>query len=275
MKADVVRLIQTRLRELGHYTAEIDGRRGPRTNEAVRVALTLRSADLPAGWQDWSEKRQAIAFLQLWCHDRRIDSGAIDGWWGPQTDYAYEALAEALRSGEPAHNWRDETPLDVNPRGWPKQSGVEGFYGPHGEEGGYRPPLRGVECPWTLRLAWNKRETVSKIWVHELCATSVGKVLAKVHGHYGEAEIKRLCLDLYGGSYNPRKMRGSDRWSMHSWGIAIDWDPENNQLKWGRDQASLSDTDYLDWWRFWEEEGWLSLGRTRNYDWMHVQAAKL
>lgn len=28
-------------------------------------------------------------------------------------------------------------------------------------------------------------------------------------------------------------------------------------------------------WKCWEEEGWVSLGRQRNYDRMHVQAAKL
>ena len=25
----------------------------------------------------------------------------------------------------------------------------------------------------------------------------------------------------------------------------------------------------------WEEEGWISLGRARDFDWMHVQAARL
>lgn len=275
MNTDAVRLIQTRLEELGHYSDTVDGQRGPGTNEAVRAALTRRNADLPAGWQDWSEKRHAVAFLQLWCRDRGIDAGTVDGWWGPQTEHGYEALAEALRTGEPPRNWRDEEPLDVNPNGWPRQADMDGFYGPHGEEGVHRPPLRSVPCPWALKLAWNRNQTVSGVWIHERCAESLGRVLTRVHAHYGQAEIGRLRLDLYGGSYNPRKMRGSEQWSMHSWGVAIDWDPDRNQLKWGRDRAAFAQSDYLDWWRFWEEEGWLSLGRSRNFDWMHVQAARL
>ncbi|MCF8078467.1 MAG: hypothetical protein K9K88_04215 [Desulfobacterales bacterium] len=46
-------------------------------------------------------------------------------------------------------------------------------------------------------------------------------------------------------------------------------------LKWGRDRAHFARTEYDAWWRLWEEEGWVSLGRQRNFDWMHVQAAQL
>jgi hypothetical protein len=70
-------------------------------------------------------------------------------------------------------------------------------------------------------------------------------------------------------------MRGSSRMSTHAWAIAIDWDPDNNQLQWGRDRATLARPEYRDWWEIWEREGWLSLGRVKNYDWMHIQAAKL
>jgi hypothetical protein len=70
-------------------------------------------------------------------------------------------------------------------------------------------------------------------------------------------------------------MRGGTKWSTHSWGIAIDYDPERNRLNWGRDKASFAKPEYGDWWKIWEKEGWVSLGRTRNFDWMHIQAAKL
>ena len=174
--------------------------------------------------------------------------------------------------------WRDAAPLDVNPNRWPRQSpgaGLVEAFGPRGAPGGFTPPLRRVACPWPLKIAWNRRQTTRSISIHAKCAGSLGRVLARIHAHYGDAEIGRLGLDLYGGSYNPRRMRGATRWSMHSWGIAIDWDPANNRLKWGRDKATLARPEYEDWWRFWEEEGWLSLGRAKNFDGMHVQAAKL
>ena len=85
----------------------------------------------------------------------------------------------------------------------------------------------------------------------------------------------KLRLDRWGGCLNVRKMRGGSSWSMHAWGIAIDFDPDRNQLKWGRDRAVFARPDYDAWWRCWEDEGWTSLGRTKNYDWMHVQAARL
>ena len=137
------------------------------------------------------------------------------------------------------------------------------------------PPIKKVRCPWQLRLAWDKSEVITHVGVHAKVADSVGDVFEKVHAHYGAAELTRLRLNLYGGSFFARKKRGGSTWSTHAWAVALDWDPERNQLKWGRDRASLDHSDYNFWWRAWEAEGWVSLGRTRNFDWMHVQAARV
>lgn len=104
-------------------------------------------------------------------------------------------------------------------------------------------------------------------------ATSNG--YTRVHGHYGEQRIRDLGLDLFGGCYNNRKMRGGSNLSMHALAIAIDHDPERNQLRWGRDRAAFAKPVYDAWWRFWADEGWVSLGRERDMDWMHIQAARL
>ena len=97
-------------------------------------------------------------------------------------------------------------------------------------------------------------------------------VLERVQDHYGD-QISELGLDMWGGCYNKRKMRGGSRWSTHSWGIAIDWDPSRNQLKWKANQANFAKPEYDIWWKLWEDEGFTSLGRAKNYDYMHVQAA--
>jgi len=277
MRTAAIRLIQKRLADRGHYRGAIDGLRGPLTHAAVQAALQGRSGDLPAGWTRWSNKRKSIAYLQLSAHDEGIDAGAIDGWWGPQTEFAVDALEEKLETGREPFPWRDVTPIEANPNDWPQetQSALTAFYGRHGEKDGFTPPLERVACPWTLKLAWNQNVTVSAISIHERCAESLARALERVHAEYGPDELARLGLDLYGGSYNPRRKRGGSSWSTHAWAIAIDWDPSHNKLRWGADRARMAGRDYLAWWEAWEAEGWVSLGRSRNFDWMHVQAAKL
>jgi hypothetical protein len=46
-----------------------------------------------------------------------------------------------------------------------------------------------------------------------------------------EEKIKALQLDDFGGCFNYRKMRGGTQLSLHSWGVAIDLDPDRNLLK--------------------------------------------
>lgn len=152
---------------------------------------------------------------------------------------------------------------------WPRQSGVPAFYGAVGTS------QTQIAVPFDMWLAWDKSVRVRKITVHTKVAASAERVLQSVAGLYSAQERKTIGLDLFGGSLNVRKMRGGSAWSMHSWGIAIDFDPERNQLKWGRDKARLAQSDAVPFFLEWEKEGWISLGRARNFDWMHVQAARL
>jgi hypothetical protein len=52
-------------------------------------------------------------------------------------------------------------------------------------------------------------------------------------------------------------------------------DPDHNPLKAHRAQATLDNPDYDPFWRFVYDEGAISLGRERDYDWMHFQFARL
>lgn len=271
MKAAAVRLLQESLVQEGHHLGEVDGKLGKKTYAAVETALSKRSTQLPAAWKDWSNRRRCIAMLQLLCKEKDIAVGKIDGLWGPQTAYGYDMLRYLRQNGALPAPFRDETPLEANPNAWPRQTEAElkHFYGEIGKN------QTKLALPYPHRLSWDLRETVDAFWCHAKVHDSAQRVLTRVLEHYGLARIKALHLDRFGGCLNVRKMRGGTKWSMHAWGIAIDYDTEFNRYNWGRDRATLARPEYDAWWRFWEEEGWVSLGRTRNFDWMHVQAAKL
>lgn len=271
MKTALIRIIQQSLINEGFKPGSVDGQLGDNSYRAVNSALAKRTALLPADWQGWSNPRKSVAYLQLLCRDRTIEVGAVDGFWGPQTDYAADTLSQLLATGQMPAPWRDDTPLVVNPNSWPpqKEADLNSFYGAVGTN------QVSVALPYPHRVAWDLKTTIHSYQCNAKVHDSVGRVLQRVFDHYGLERIKELRLDRWGGCLNVRKMRGGAQWSMHSWGIAIDYDPNDNQLKWGRDKAIFATSDYDPWWRFWEEEGWTSLGRTKNYDWMHMQATKL
>ena len=116
---------------------------------------------------------------------------------------------------------------------------------------------------------------VRSIRVHRLVAPHVKAALSEVLEHYGEAEIHRLGLDQYGGSYHYRPVKSGKSLSMHAWGIALDFAPQANAYALKSPRASLSHPDCEAWWRIWENHGAVSLGREKNYDWMHLQFARL
>ena len=154
---------------------------------------------------------------------------------------------------------------------WPKQdySSLTKFFGEPGENQILLP------LPFPMRLAWETESIVKRISCNEKVAEPLKRIFTAVLNHYGLEEIKRLRLDLFGGCLNVRKMRGGNAWSTHSWGIAVDIDPDNNQLKWGKDKATLAKAEYEAFWKIVEGEGAISLGRAKNYDWMHFQFASL
>ncbi len=257
-----IKLIQNQLNKFGYNAGDEDGIIGSNTKTALG-----RVTEIPA---EWNFTKKAIAFIQIACTNNGIDAGTIDGYWGPQTDYAFNVLLEFVETGLLPNAWRDIIPLNVNPNNWPLQeeTSMNSFYGEVGKN-----QVR-LQLPYPHRLSWDKRKIVNSIFCNEKVHDSLHKILTNVLNYYGIDEIRRLRLDLWGGCLNVRKMRGGTKWSTHSWGIAMDYDPDNNRLKWGRDQASFAKPEYDKWWEFWETEGWTSLGRSKNYDWMHIQATK-
>jgi len=272
MKISELKRIQKALADEALYHGTIDGKRGDKTDRALAGALAKRSDLLPEGWQGWSGSRKAVAYLQLLCLEKNIDAGLVDGFYGPQTQSASEGLRELEENGVLTRGFDDIVVTDANPHGFPME-GFEQLNAYYGEACNVN--LVQVECPWRLRLDWDLGTTTRVISIHEKLGESLASVLSKVYDTYGINGIKAFGLDRYGGSYNCRKKRGSvSAWSTHSWGIAIDWFPSRNGLRSDNINASLAHPDLDPWGRIWEEEGWLSLGRKENRDWMHIQAAK-
>jgi hypothetical protein len=106
-----------------------------------------------------------------------------------------------------------------------------------------------VELPYTMRIAWDKSINVHYIPFHKLAAPALIKALTDAY-NYARIEVKKVSpgqdtafynkatleylqnhhLDLFGGSFNFRKKRGSNSLSVHSWGVAFDIDPSHNPM---------------------------------------------
>jgi hypothetical protein len=152
---------------------------------------------------------------------------------------------------------------------WPLQKDCMTFYGGVGLN------QKRLQLPFEMVIAWDRRVKVTSFLVHEKVHASAGRCFEKISETYSDNDRKKLGINLFGGCMNVRPMRGGTAYSMHSWGIAIDFDPERNLLKWDRSKARLAHDDARSFWDIWEAEGWVSLGRARDFDWMHVQAARL
>lgn len=231
--------VQEALRLIGLYHGELDGDFGPLTREAV-INFQRKNALAPDGVV--GPKTDAELFPVIPDRDLVVSD-----------DVAKAALANAGS----VHNL------------WPRQKECFEKYGQVGEN------QVTLVLPWPMRVAWEKGKIIHQFSVHAKVKDSALRCFTRIGKAYSDAQRAELGINLWGGCLNVRKMRGGSSYSMHSWGIAIDFDPERNQLKWNKAKARLARPDAETFWKIWEDEGWVSLGRSRDYDWMHVQAARL
>ncbi len=177
-----------------------------------------------------------------------------DGIMGPVT---LAAVARAVGVQTAAHEW--PTQAEVR-RG-------KSVFGTAGNEA----VLASIIPPYPLYFEGKQVRTIR---VHERIAGAVAAALSEVLEHYGLEEIHRLHLDVYGGSYANRATTGGNSKSMHAWGVALDFDPEHNAMNMHAPEAAFSGPEYEAWWQIWERHGAVSMGRTYDKDWMHIQFAR-
>lgn len=219
----------------------------------IQRALNLVPDGLPG------PKTLAAIALELRCH----------GIWS-----AVQAAVKVAPDGipGPATARAVAVALDIAmPRSWPSQASVRAglsIFGRAGDEGN----LVSIAPPYPL---YYEGRPVKTIRVHQAIAQDVQAALAEVLDVYGLDRIRALHLDQYGGSYNDRSTATGKSKSMHAWGIALDFDPERNSYSCKAPHAGLSRPECEEWWQIWEAHGAVSLGRERDYDWMHIQFARL
>lgn len=141
-------------------------------------------------------------------------------------------------------------------------------YGKPNQQGSY---LTTIKLPYPMRLAWDKKTKVTTMRCHKLVADDFQKVFAELLSHYGYEKLVELGIDLFGGCFNFRAMRGGSDYSRHSWGIAIDLDPERNQLHETSATARFARPEYHAMIDIFYKHGFVSLGKEKNYDWMHFE----
>jgi hypothetical protein len=144
-------------------------------------------------------------------------------------------------------------------------------YGHPNEAGTY---LTTINLPYPMRIAWDTKTKVTRMRCHKDVANAFLSVFNELLEVYGYERIVELGIDLFGGCFNFRKMRGGSSYSKHSWGIAVDLDPARNTLKETSRTARFARPEYKQMIDIFYKHGFISLGREKNYDWMHFEIAK-
>ena len=281
LRKSEAKAIQHGMKELGLYNDQIDGVLGTNSLNAAKAFLLANEIRLPNGYRDWSKKRKFVASLQILSDEAGFDPGVIDGWLGTNTRNAATLYSRAIEGLE-VFNVVDAEPIDVNPNNWPsdKSADLNSFYGTprkNNECAAIEPQLVKVDSPWRMPLDWNMSQSRSFFRVHQLVAPSLERILAAIERSYSPSEVVQLGLNRFSGDYVCRRISGGTRMSTHAYGIAIDFYGSKNELRRTTHDTpppTLAHADCQAFWEAFENEGWYSLGRSQNYDWMHVQAAK-
>jgi hypothetical protein len=263
--------IQSILAAKGFYVGTIDGIIGPKTKAAARRVLAVREHELQ-NYITLPLERKLIASVQLLLRFSGFtEVGKVDGYEGMMTQYAYSLWKEKEIFGFNAQKTRlDEQSSETVPsERWGTQAQMEEYFG---EAGGNQCTSGLVQLPFKMKLAWDKQTEISKIRCHEKIAESVQIVFEDIASKYSQTEIETHGFDIYGGCFNYRKKRGGSTLSTHAYGIAIDIDPERNALSMNHTKAYLAKAECDKFWDCWENQGFTSLGRAKDFDWMHVQA---
>jgi hypothetical protein len=130
-----------------------------------------------------------------------------------------------------------------------------------------------IPLPWRGVASWDHALKIKSLRVHKRVADSLTRVLEAIWHAFGKDQkaIEAAGMHLIGGGYVWRAMRGGSRLSMHSYGAAVDFDPDRNSLG---DPTPAMDPRVV---AAFKAEGWVWGGdwSPRSRDGMHFQAARV
>ena len=239
--------------------------------DAIDTTGVFKQSELPP-------ERKIIGYLQHIMKERQAPI-KVDGFYGEQTDYMFNAYLEFLKNAK-VMSWRTDGKSINSSANATKGNHILPTYAEissvYGRIEDIKSNIVEVLVPYPHYLAWNPTKQAVKVKCHKLVADRYRTVLEEVLEEYGQEAIVNLHLDQFGGCFSdpPRKMRGGNLLSVHSWGIAFDYDPIRNQLKMDKTVAEFARAEYDAWRRIWRDNGAVSLGEVRDYDWMHFQLSK-
>lgn len=176
---------------------------------------------------------------------------AEDGFWGPKSQAASRRYLKSLMP-------------TLNP--WPAsdQNSIRAFYGAPGDESN----LVSFEFPFPM---FYEGKRVAKSRCHHKVKDSLLRILAAIGRSYGTRRDIMEEAEDYAGIFNFRPKRGSSSLSLHSWGIAIDLDADDNTF---RDTWPFQADMPLEIIECFAREGWTSAAAFWGYDAMHFQATR-
>ncbi len=198
-----------------------------------------------------------VALLQRW-----IGVTPDDGIFGHQTLSKLEDKLGITSYRDSQQTTKGELRTTSS---WPADttSALIRYYGKPGPSN-----LVKITFPYPMRLAWDLSQKATSSRCHKKVKDSLERALEMILEHYNGIDgVREARMDRFGGIYNFRKMRGGSSYSRHSWGIAIDLDPDQNGLHVRRPRATMPEAVV----RIFEAVGAKSGGRAWGRDWMHYQ----
>jgi hypothetical protein len=185
--------------------------------------------------------KQQIADIQ-----RRIGT-APDGVWGPKSSASAKAhLAKLMPS---PHPWPADDDLSMMAR----------FGTPGDERNLVSIDVAGLGVEYSAL-------PVARVRCHRLVADSLRRVLVEIAAGPHGGILKR-----YAGTFNHRPMRGGNRPSKHSWGVAIDLDPASNGLQTAWPDRATMPFEVAE---AFAREGWKAAAVAWGRDAMHFEATR-